>query len=167
MSTQRHRHRPSVHSAFHQHAFGRFFDAGESDRSGQAGTAAVAWAPRVDIRVDIKEEESRFVIYADLPGIDPQAIEVQMHEGILSIRGERAGAGNDAAGRYAHAERRHGSFHRQFALPDSADAGGIVARGHNGVLEVAIPKKPATVSRRIPVAAASAPGADANVHAGA
>jgi HSP20 family protein len=158
MSTQRHRHRPSVHRAFHQHAFGRFFDAGESD---QSGTAAVAWAPRVDI----KEEESRFVIYADLPGVDPRAIEVQMHGGILSIRGERAG--NDEAGRYAHVERRHGSFHRQFALPDSADAGGIVARGHNGVLEVAIPKKPATVSRRIPVAAASAPEADANVHAGA
>ena len=163
MSTQRHRHRPSVHRAFQQHAFGRFFDAGESDQSGQAGTAAIAWAPRVDI----KEEEGRFVIYADLPGVDPQAIEVQMHEGILSIRGERAGTGSDVAGRYAHAERRHGRFHRQFALPDGADAGGIVARSHNGVLEVAIPKKPATVSRRIPVAAASAPGADANLHAAA
>jgi HSP20 family protein len=159
MSTQRHRHRPSVHRAFQQHAFGRFFDAGESDQSGQAGTAAIAWAPRVDI----KEEEGRFVIYADLPGVDPQAIEVQMHEGILSIRGERAGTGSDGAGRYAHAERRHGRFHRQFALPDGADAGGIVARSHNGVLEVAIPKKPATVSRRIPVAAVSASEDVANV----
>jgi len=163
MSTQRHRHRPSVHRAFHQHAFGRFFNAGESDQSSQSGAAAVAWAPRVDI----KEEEGRFVIYADLPGVDPQAIEVQMHEGILSIRGERAGAGSDRAGRYAHAERRHGRFHRQFALPDSADAGGVVARSHDGVLEVAIPKKPATVARRIPVATASPTGADANVHAGA
>lgn len=159
MSTHRHRHQPSIQRAFQQHAFSRFFDAAESDLSGQAGSAAASWAPRVDI----KEEAGRFVIYADLPGVDPQAIEVQMDNGILSIRGERAATGSDDAGRYAYAERRHGSFHRQFALPDSADAGGIVARGHNGVLEVAIPKKPVAVSRRIPVAAASASEDVANV----
>ena len=150
----RHRHRPRDHRAFHPHAFDRFFGAVDSTESGPA--AVTQWAPRVDI----KEEADRFVIYADLPGVDPQAIEVQMDKGILSIRGERPGASSGEAGRYAHVERRHGSFHRQFALPDSADAGGIVARGHNGVLEVAIPKKPDTASRRIPVTAVTVPASE-------
>ena len=163
MSTHRHHHRPSVQRAFQQHAFGRFFETGDSGQFDESGSAVVAWAPRVDI----KEEAERFVIYADLPGVDPQAIEVQMDNGILSIRGERSSPTSGDTGRHAHAERRYGGFHRCFALPDSADAGGIVARGHNGVLEVAIPKKPASVSRRIPVATASTPGGDANVHAAA
>ena len=157
MSTHHHRHRPGVQRAFKQHAFGRFFDTGASGQSDESGNAVVAWVPRVDI----KEEAERFVIYADLPGVDPQAIEVQMDNGVLSIRGERSGPTRGEAGRYAHAERRHGGFHRRFALPDGADTGGIVARGHNGVLEVAIPKKPASVSRRIPVATASSPAGEA------
>ena len=104
------------------------------------------WQPPVDIR----EEAGRFVIRADLPGIDPQDIEVQMDKGILSIQGERKAdvAADDA--NYTRAERRHGSFHRRFALPDSADAEGI-ASGRNGVLEVSIPKKPETTPRRIRV----------------
>lgn len=155
MSTIRLRHRSGVHRAFQHHAFERFLDAGDSS---DAAIATATWAPRVDI----KEEAGRFVIHADLPGVDPEAIEVQMDNGVLSIRGERSGPTRGEAGRYAHAERRHGGFHRRFVLPDGADPGGIVARGHNGVLEVAIPKKPASVSRRIPVATASSPGSEAN-----
>jgi len=51
-------------------------------------------------------------------------------------------------------ERQHGSFHRRFALPDSADADGIQASGHNGVLEISIPKRPETTPRRIQIATA-------------
>jgi HSP20 family protein len=86
-----------------------------------------------------------------------------MDKGILSIRGERSGAVSSDAGRYSRIERRHGSFHRHFALPDSADAEGIGARGHNGVLEVAIPKKPDTASRRIPVVAVAVPGDEPSI----
>lgn len=114
-----------------------------ADAAGQAGQ----WLPPVDIR----EEADRFVISADLPGVDPQEIEVQMDKGVLSIKGERkpAAIGEDA--RHSRAERRHGAFHRRFALPDSADAERIVASGHNGVLEVSIPKKADAAPRRIQV----------------
>lgn len=123
-------------------------------RSAQRGPAVPAadagrWLPPVDVR----EERDGFVIRADLPGIDPQDIEVQMDRGILSIRGERKvdTLGEDA--HYSRVERRNGGFHRRFSLPDSADADGIVATGRHGVLEIRIPKKPETKPRRIQVGA--------------
>ena len=56
-----------------------------------------------------------------------------------------------ASGRYARIERMHGTFHRRFALPDSADPAGITASGHAGVLQVVIPKRPESKPRRIQV----------------
>jgi HSP20 family protein len=105
------------------------------------------WVPRVDIR----EEPDRFLIYADLPGVDPQDIEVQMDKGMLTIKGERRQDGPDDPERYSRIERRHGLFHRRFALPDSADPDGITASGHNGVLTITIPKRPESTPRRIQV----------------
>lgn len=112
-----------------------------------AASGSAQWQPPVDIR----EEADRFVIRADLPGIDPQDIEVQMDKGILSIQGERKADAIAEGAQYTRSERRNGSFHRRFALPDSADAEGIVASGRNGVLELSIPKKPETTPRRIRV----------------
>ncbi|MFT3762818.1 MAG: Hsp20/alpha crystallin family protein [Pseudoxanthomonas sp.] len=128
--------------------FDRFFDNGESDGS---AVVTAQWAPLVDI----KEETDRFVIYADLPGIDPADIEVQMDKGILSIKGERSSESSTQTERFSRIERRYGSFHRRFALPDSADADGISAHGKNGVLEIVIPKKPEAAPRRIQVGAPS------------
>ena len=54
-------------------------------------------------------------------------------------------------------ERRYGSFHRRFALPDSADPDGVSASGRNGVLEVVIPKRPETTPRRIEVGSGGQP----------
>ncbi|MCL1633782.1 Hsp20/alpha crystallin family protein [Luteimonas sp. SX5] len=126
--------------------FDRFFDNADTDES---AVVTAQWVPRVDI----KEEPNRFVIYADLPGIDPQDIEVQMDKGILSIKGERSSESTAETERFSRVERRYGSFHRRFALPDSADADGIAASGRNGVLEITIPKKPETTPRRIQVGA--------------
>ena len=124
--------------------FDRFFDNANTDES---AVVTAQWVPRVDIN----EEPNRFVIYADLPGIDPQDIEVQMDKGILSIKGERSSESSTETERFSRVERRYGSFHRRFALPDSADAEGISASGRNGVLEIAIPKKAETTPRRIQV----------------
>ena len=105
------------------------------------------WMPLVDIR----EEADRFVLYADIPGVDPQDIEVQMDKGLLTIKGERSTESTSETERYSRVERVHGSFHRRFALPDSADAEGITASGSNGVLRIVIPKKPESTPRRIQV----------------
>lgn len=124
--------------------FDRFFGEAEGDNS---NVVTSRWTPRVDIR----EEADRFVILADVPGVDPAAIEINMDKGILSIRGERKSGGAQRSGRYSRVERAHGLFYRRFALPDSAHPDGISATGGHGVLDVSIPKKPETTPRRIAV----------------
>lgn len=122
----------------------RFFGTAAGDLS---DSATSQWAPRVDIR----EEAERFVILADIPGVDPQDIEVQMDKGILSLKGQRAGEEQEEGARFSRRERTWGSFHRRFALPDSADPDGITASGRHGVLRIDIPKRPQATPRRIQV----------------
>jgi HSP20 family protein len=124
--------------------FDKFFNAGDGDAS---SVVTSQWVPRVDIR----EEDNRFVIFADLPGVDPKDIEVNMDKGILSIRGERSMESRTEDERFSRIERAHGVFHRRFALPESANPDGISAVGRNGVLEIAIPKRPESTPRRINV----------------
>ena len=120
-------------------AFGRIL--------GEDATAAQAWVPRVDI----KEEPERFVIQADIPGVDPKDIEVHMEKGILTIKGERRTESKTEGDQYTRVERAHGLFYRRFALPDSANPEGITAAGKHGVLEIAIPKRAETKARRIEI----------------
>lgn len=125
--------------------FDRFF--GEATEGDQSNVVTSQWAPRVDIR----EEPARFVIEADIPGVDPKNIEIHMDKGILSIRGERAGESKQDGANYTRVERSRGSFYRRFALPDTANADGIEAKGAHGVLEIVIPKRAETTPRRISV----------------
>ena len=124
--------------------FEKFFGDVEAD---QSNIVTSQWAPRVDI----KEEDGRFLILADIPGVDPKDIEIHMDKGILSIKGERSSEAKEDGARYSRVERSHGLFYRRFALPDTANAEGISASGRNGVLEITIPKKPETTPRRIQV----------------
>ena len=154
MSIVRYHHWPR-HAARQEqinHLFERFFDNGAANATAEAGHAeAGQWVPRVDVR----EEAERFVILADLPGIEPDQIEIQMDKGVLSIKGQRNGEPASDTSRYSRVERRQGGFHRDFSLPDSADAEGIIASGRNGVLEISIPKKAESTPRRIQVGSAS------------
>ena len=124
---------------------GNLFDQDESDDS---SVVTSQWVPRVDV----KEEQGRFVLYADLPGIDPDQIEVSMDKGILTIKGERTSETSDQTDRFSRIERRYGSFYRRFAQPDSTDPECIQAHGRNGVLEISIPNNPEAAPRRIQVA---------------
>lgn len=124
--------------------FDRFFPYDETD---QSNVVTSQWTPRVDIC----EEDARFLISADIPGVDPKDIEVHMDKGILSIRGERKSESKDEQGRFTRVERSHGVFYRRFALPDSADPENISAQGKHGVLEITIPKRPETTPRRIAI----------------
>jgi HSP20 family protein len=128
--------------------FDRLFEGSLFDHRNRDDSSVVTsqWAPPVDIR----EEPDRFVLRADIPGVDPQDIEVQMDRGLLTIKGERR-VERFEDGRYARIERMHGQFHRRFALPDSADPDGITASGRNGVLEVVNPKRAEAQPRRIQV----------------
>lgn len=112
-----------------------------------ANVATSDWTPAVDI----KEEADRFVIHADIPGVDPKDIDVHMENGILTIRGERQSESKEEREGYKRIERVRGSFYRRFSLPDTANAEAISAKSQHGVLEVVIPKQQKVQPRRIEV----------------
>ena len=118
---------------------------------GGDGDAVVTdWVPAVDII----EEKARFVLRADVPGVDPADIEVSMDAGVLSIAGQRARESQSEDAGLQRMERVSGRFFRRFSLPDTADAENIKANCRNGILEVSIPKVPEVQARRIEVEAA-------------
>ncbi|HVP33517.1 MAG TPA: Hsp20/alpha crystallin family protein [Steroidobacteraceae bacterium] len=110
----------------------------------------VSWIPQVDVR----EEADRFVVTADLPGVEGKDIEVTSEKGVLTVRGERRTENKSEHDGYTRIERASGSFLRRFTLPESADAEAIKASHVNGVLELSIPKRPQAQPRRISVEAA-------------
>lgn len=113
----------------------------------EGSTATAEWSPSVDI----KEEPDRFVIHADVPGVDPQDIDIHMENGQLTIKGEKKSEVTTDEKGYKRIERTHGSFYRRFGLPDSAEADQISARSKHGVLEIIIPKRESVQPRKISV----------------
>jgi HSP20 family protein len=105
------------------------------------------WVPAFDI----KEDTEGYVLYADLPGVDPSDIDVNMENGVLTVRGERKLESEEERAQFKRVERVRGSFYRRFSLPDTADSERIAAKCVNGVLEVRIPKHAKVQPRRITV----------------
>jgi HSP20 family protein len=112
--------------------------------------AKISWIPRVDIH----EEAERFVVVADVPGVDGKDIEITAEKGVLTVRGERRSEKKTSNDGFARVERASGSFLRRFTLPESADAEAIKATHTNGVLAISIPKRPQEQPRRITIQAA-------------
>ena len=133
-----------------QDEMNRAFGSALTSSDDNSSSAVSHWVPAVDIH----EDENRYVIIADVPGVEPESIEVTMENGVLTISGERKAPEAGSSGRAARrTERLHGSFHRRFTLPDSVDAEGIEARSTHGVLEIGIPKKAQLQPRKIRVGA--------------
>ncbi|MDE2090313.1 MAG: Hsp20/alpha crystallin family protein [Gammaproteobacteria bacterium] len=127
----------------------RLFDRNLGGVANDNGLTASDWVPAVDI----KEEPNRYLIHADVPGVDPKDIEITMEDGTLTLKGERQSETREEQDGYRRVERVSGQFFRRFTLPDTADAEGISAKGSNGVLEISIPKQAKAQPRRITVKA--------------
>ncbi|NIR29384.1 MAG: Hsp20/alpha crystallin family protein [Gammaproteobacteria bacterium] len=115
--------------------------------AGESSAATSDWIPAVDIQ----EDADRYVIHADLPGVDSKDIDVTMENGMLTIKGERRFESEEERAGYKRVERAHGSFYRRFSLPDTVAADKISARTNAGVLEVVIPKQEKVQPRKISV----------------
>ena len=129
-----------------QREVNRLFDTSRfSDE--ESSVAASDWVPAVDI----KEEDDRFIIQADLPGVDPKDIEITMENGILTLKGQRISETKEETEKYRRVERVRGTFLRRFSLPETVAADKIVAKSKNGVLEVVVPKGSAAQPHKINV----------------
>jgi HSP20 family protein len=112
-----------------------------------SSSPSVSWVPRVDIH----EEKDRFVVLADVPGVEPKDIDITAENGVLTVRGERRAEKRETENGYERVERVSGAFLRRFTLPEGANTESIKAKQTNGVLEVTIPKTPAVQPRRISI----------------
>lgn len=110
--------------------------------------AATRWTPAIDIR----ETENSLVVKADLPEVDEKAIDIQIENGTLTLKGERKFDQDETGkGGYHRIERSYGTFSRSFALPDTVDTDKVAAEFKNGVLTITLPKKEVAKPKTIKV----------------
>jgi HSP20 family protein len=117
------------------------------DRPFGIETGTGAWAPRCDL----EDTDKAYVMHVELPGVEPDEIEVSVEDHTLTVRGERRFYEEKAEDGFTRRERSFGSFYRAVRLPDSVDADSVDASHSNGVLTVTVPKAAETRARRIEV----------------
>lgn len=99
------------------------------------------WTPAADVY----EQDDAFLVLLDIPGVRREALEVDLNEDRLTVRGERTADRTKAR----RAERPIGRFVRSFALPPTVDRAGIVAEYRDGVLALRLPKQKKPESQRM------------------
>ena len=124
--------------------FNRLLERGDNDES---VSATAEWTPAVDI----EEHADKYVLHADVPGVDPNAIEITLESGVLTLSGSREKAVEQKGVDSRRIERITGRFLRRFTLPESVDAENVKASGKHGVLDIVIPKREAAKPRKITV----------------
>lgn len=105
------------------------------------------WSPAVDIR----EEDNRYVLFADIPGVDRKDIDISLEDGVLTIRGERCMDKEQPTEGFRRRERVSGTFLRRFTLPETVNTESITATAKDGVLQVEIPKQEKPQARKIAI----------------
>ena len=126
--------------------FGRFGDFFDRDAL-LTPTRGAEWLPAVDI----KESEQAFTFHMDVPGLKPEDLDVELHDGVLSIRGSRSEEKRDEDKGFVRIERRQGNFSRQFRVPTSCKAEQLSAKVADGVLTIEVPKSDGPEARKVAV----------------
>jgi HSP20 family protein len=121
-----------------------------SEAGAGAGTGnghGIPWVPAVDI----EETEDGWIVEAELPGVDKKDINVELRDSELTITGDIKE--RERTGILRRRTRRKGRFEYRVALPGDADADGVDASLHDGVLTLRVPKSERAKPRRIDVKA--------------
>jgi HSP20 family protein len=126
-----------------QKHFSHVFNA----RSRQEPQPPVSWTPPVDI----SETAEGYEFTVELPGLRPEAVEVEVKNNTLTIKGERKEENLKEDHRYLHRERPHGRFARVFRLSKAVNADGVTAAYMDGVLSVTVPFRAEAKPRKIVV----------------
>jgi HSP20 family protein len=103
--------------------------------------------------LNVSETDSGYEVSAELPGLKPEEVNVELKEGSLWISGKKEEEQEDNGKTFHRIERRHGEFRRMIQLPGAVDEEKIEADFSNGLLTVRIPKTEEVMPKRIPVKA--------------
>ena len=109
-----------------------------------------ARTPRL-MPVDLFRDGDQYILSADLPGIDPNSVDLDVDGQLLTIRAERSAPVSENV-KWLSNERPYGTYMRQFTLGDGVDAEAITANYDHGVLSVIIPVAERAKPRKISVA---------------
>ncbi|MBT3300401.1 MAG: Hsp20/alpha crystallin family protein [Candidatus Marinimicrobia bacterium] len=109
--------------------FNHFFD-------NDYGVSLNHWAPSVDV----EENDKIFSLHADIPGLSKKDVSLEIHDGVLSIKGERKDKSEIENDTFHVRERQSGAFCRSFRLPENVEEDKINAKFKNGVLTIELPK---------------------------
>jgi len=110
------------------------------------------WAPAVEVT----ERDGKFIVRADLPGIKPEDVKLEMTDDAIVLEGERKCEHEENKGGVHITERRYGRFYRAIPLPEGAKTDQAQAKFENGVLEVEVPvEQPKEQRRQIPIQSAT------------
>jgi len=132
------------------HEFDRMFDWG-----GGREQSSKMWSPAIEV----KQRDNQLVVQAELPGLKPEDVKLEVVDGSLVIQGESRSEQEETKGGVHISERRYGSFYRAIPLPESAKVDQAQARFNNGVLEVTVPTEEQKSDRRqIPIQGATQSG---------
>jgi HSP20 family protein len=104
--------------------------------------------------MDVAERADAYVVHLELPGVDPQQVEVSFEQNVLAVKGTKASSydtGAEGELRVYTNERVHGAFERSVRLPEFVDSERIEASFAHGLLSIVIPKAQAAQPRRIEV----------------
>ncbi|HUO75157.1 MAG TPA: Hsp20/alpha crystallin family protein [Solirubrobacteraceae bacterium] len=102
---------------------------------GLFGDGERAWIPAVDV----ERRDDELIVRADVPGIKPDEVKIEVEDNILTVSGKHEETKEEKDKQYMRRERRSGSFSRSMALPPGVDPKTIKATTHDGVVEVTIP----------------------------
>lgn len=105
------------------------------------------WSPAIDV----SETDEAVVVRADVPGLDPQDIEVSLSGNILTIKGEKKKEKEEKKENFYRVERFYGSFVRSIELPTEVEGDKVEATYKNGVLKIVLPKKAEAKGKTIKV----------------
>jgi HSP20 family protein len=144
-------------SLFEDFGFGTPF-ASSLGRTQPTGGDANLWLPQIDVST----RDGQLQVHADLPGMRQEDVNVSVHDGVLSISGERANQHEQNRSGVYRRERSYGSFRRDVPLPAGVDADSIKASFENGVLEVTmpLPKESKPAGCTIPISPKQSGGPD-------
>lgn len=104
--------------------------------------------------LDIRETNDRWILEAELPGMQPSEVEIEVSGRTLTLRGERKREKEEKTRGYARTERWYGKFERRIELPADADSERMEAAYRDGILEITVPKKAGAKPRTIPIQSA-------------
>jgi HSP20 family protein len=106
-----------------------------------------SWTPSVDVI----ETDDAIKLKADLAGMDPKDINIELQDNVLTVSGERRFEEEVKEDKFYRIERRYGSFSRSLALPPTADESKVEAKYENGLLEIVVPKTEVAKPKKIAV----------------